>query len=333
MIPTGNVTSITPPGRPAHEFLYTSINLEETYEPPALDPMPTPAVPDPNTYFAYNADGQMTQITRPDGGTIVYSYDPDTGQLESKALPGGQETLSYTYHPPTALNGAGLVETITAPDGGTLTYSYLGELLFQESWDGAVDGSVERVYDNHQRVAAQSVNSASSVTFGYDADGFMTAAGALTMSRHPQHGLLTGTTLGDVTDSYGRNDFGEVTQYVANYDGTPVLEIEYERDQVGRIVKKTESVEGGSPVETHYQYDMAGRLYRVCDDAACNEVRSEYQYDLNSNRIDGFTPSGAIDATYDSQDRLLTYNGATYTYTANGELASKTEGSDTTTYQ
>jgi hypothetical protein len=182
----------------------------------------------------------MTQITRPDGGTIVYNYDTvnDTGQLVSKVLPSGQGTLSYTYHPPTALNGAGLVETITAPDGGTLSYSYLGGLLFQESWDGTVDGSVERVYDNHRRVAAQSVSSANSVTFGYDADGFMTGAGALTMSRDAQNGLLEGTTLGEVSDSYTRNGFGEVEQYTVSLSGVPVFEITYERDQVGRITRK-----------------------------------------------------------------------------------------------
>jgi YD repeat-containing protein len=100
---------------------------------------------------------------------------------------------------------------------------------------------------------------------------------------------------------------------------------------VGRITRKTE--DGGAPVDTYYQYDMAGRLYRVCDDDLCNSVRSEYQYDLNSNRTGGFNDvSGTITATYDSQDRLLTYNGTTYTYTANGELKTKTDNQGTTTY-
>ena len=30
----GNVTSITPPGRPAHAFTYTPVDLEEDYVPP-----------------------------------------------------------------------------------------------------------------------------------------------------------------------------------------------------------------------------------------------------------------------------------------------------------
>jgi RHS repeat-associated protein len=40
-----------------------------------------------------------------------------------------------------------------------------------------------------------------------------------------------------------------------------------------------------------------------------------------------------VSATYDAQDRLLTYGAATYTYTANGELASQTVGAQTTAYQ
>ncbi len=39
-----------------------------------------------------------------------------------------------------------------------------------------------------------------------------------------------------------------------------------------------------------------------------------------------------MNGTYDAPDRLLTYNGAIYTYTANGELQSKTVSGQTTTY-
>jgi RHS repeat-associated protein len=39
-----------------------------------------------------------------------------------------------------------------------------------------------------------------------------------------------------------------------------------------------------------------------------------------------------VTATYDAQDRLLTYGGTNYTYTANGELTSKVSGTGTTTY-
>jgi RHS repeat-associated protein len=58
-----------------------------------------------------------------------------------------------------------------------------------------------------------------------------------------------------------------------------------------------------------------------------------YAYDANGNRL-ARTPSGGSTetGTYDAQDRLLTYDGAVYTYTAHGELATKTVGSSVTTY-
>ncbi|MBI4454589.1 MAG: SMP-30/gluconolactonase/LRE family protein [Acidobacteria bacterium] len=45
------------------------------------------------------------------------------------------------------------------------------------------------------------------------------------------------------------------------------------------------------------------------------------------------TTGATITATYDAQDRLIQYGPTTYNYTANGELLSKTTGSQTTLYQ
>jgi YD repeat-containing protein len=49
-------------------------------------------------------------------------------------------------------------------------------------------------------------------------------------------------------------------------------------------------------------------------------------------RITFMNTNGSVFATYDAQDRLLTYGGATYTYGANGELQSKTSGGQATSY-
>ena len=43
------------------------------------------------------------------------------------------------------------------------------------------------------------------------------------------------------------------------------------------------------------------------------------------------TPQATTAATYDAQDRLLQYGDTAYTYTANGELATKTRAGQTTT--
>ena len=57
-----------------------------------------------------------------------------------------------------------------------------------------------------------------------------------------------------------------------------------------------------------------------------------YTYDANGNRLSADGEAGLVTGTYDDQDRLLTYGGASYTYAANGELATKTVSGQTTSY-
>lgn len=67
-------------------------------------------------------------------------------------------------------------------------------------------------------------------------------------------------------------------------------------------------------------YDAGGRLFSVSKDG---NLVAEYQYDPNGNRLGG---------TYDAQDRLLSMNGVNYTYTDNGELLTRTEAGQITSY-
>jgi RHS repeat-associated protein len=177
-------------------------------------------------------------------------------------------------------------------------------------------------------VATESVNGGSSITFQYDPDSLLTGAGALTLTRHPQHGLLTGTTLGNVTDSYTYSPFGELDTYQANSSGSPILGVTYTRDSLGRITEKTETI-GGTTTTTVYGYDTAGRLTDVTQGGT---LVAHYEYDGNGNRLSVTRPTGTVTGTYDAQDRLTTYGAVTYSYSANGDLQTATSGSETTTY-
>ena len=59
---------------------------------------------------------------------------------------------------------------------------------------------------------------------------------------------------------------------------------------------------------------------------------SHFDYDGNGNRLDHTTPGGTVNGSYDDQDRLLSYDGAMYEYTANGELVHKTDSHGTASY-
>ncbi|MEW8052519.1 MAG: RHS repeat-associated core domain-containing protein [Candidatus Thiodiazotropha sp.] len=101
--------------------------------------------------------------------------------------------------------------------------------------------------------------------------------------------------------------------------------ISYTRDKLGRITEKVETIEGDTTTYA-YGYDLVGRLETVSEDGV-ETVR--YEYDNNGNRTH---VDGTLVATYDEQDRLLTYMDLTYSYTDNGELSEKTESGVTTQY-
>lgn len=307
----GNLTSLTPPGRPAHGFAYNAVNLPASYTPPAV-------AGGGATLFAYNLDGQLTTITRPDALTINYGYDA-AGRLSTVTTPSGVYTHSYS-------GTTGNLTGLTAPGGQMLAFAYDGALPTLTTWSGTVAGSVGTTYNNFFFPASQSVNGANTINFTYDNDNLPAGAGALTIARHTQNGLITGTTLNSVTDTRAYNGFGELTSYSASFNAAPLLSATFTRDKLGRITQKVESVLGGTVNTYDYTYDAAGRLTQVKLNTA---TISTYTYDGNNNRA-GF--NGSTIGAYDAQDRMTAYGATTFTYTANGELLTKTAGAQTTNY-
>src|SRR5262249_6783554 len=182
------------------------------------------------TVYAYNLDRQLTTITRPDAQTLTFTYDA-AGRRSTLTIPDGQYTYAYS-------GSTGHLASITAPDGGTLSYSYDGGLLTGITWAGTVAGGVSRTFDTFFRLSSESIDGANTVTFQYDNDGLLTAAGALTLSRNAQNGLLTGTTLGGVTDTRTYDGFAEVTEYSAAYGGSRIFDRQYTYDPPGRLPHK-----------------------------------------------------------------------------------------------
>ena len=270
--------------------------------------------------MGYDTGGRLSTVTLPD--------DP----------PGSLQIYTHAYFPdldPNVFAGnEGNLQSITAPDGGTLSFTYDGSLLLSSTWGGTfpITGSITWTYDTDFRITSSSVNGANTITFGYDNDSLVTSAGAETLqydSEDPANpgtfltnGFLRSTTLGVVTDSYQYNSFGEVSNYTAQISAVDQFATGFTRDKLGRITQKTETIQG----VTHtfdYTYNTAGYLVEVKRDGI---VQDTYTYDLNGNRLN----NGAI---HDNQDRLISTNTATYTYTDNGDLLTKTKGTDTTQYK
>jgi RHS repeat-associated protein len=271
------------------------------------------------TGYFFNPDRQPTAIIRPDGQTTAFGYDAGA-RLSTVTFSRG--VLGYTY------DAAGRVATLSDPGGVGLTFTYDGALPLGETWSGPVAGSVTRTFSNDFDIATESVNGAATVAFGYDADGLLIQAGALAIARDAATGLVTSATLGTTTDTHIYNTFGESTRQTAQANGTQVFDVQITRDALGRITHRVEVVDGITRV-FEYAYDLAGRLGTVRRNGTLVVL---YTYDANGNRLSAEGEAGLFEGTYDDQDRVLTYGTTSYTYSANGELASKTTAGQTTSY-
>jgi YD repeat-containing protein len=146
----GNVTSITPPGKSAHGFSYSAVDLVSTYTPPTVPGTDA-------TTYDFDADPEMTAITRPDGQMINFEYD-SAGRLSSTVTP--TEAINYTYDATTGhLSSAAIV------GGETVKYGYNGPLPTSTTWTGIVAGGTSRTYNNNFWLLRRTSTAAPRLTF------------------------------------------------------------------------------------------------------------------------------------------------------------------------
>jgi len=312
---SGNLATLSPAGRPEHRFSYTPINMLAGYQPPSVSGNGAN-----DTFYTYNVDRQLATVTHANGEVMSYGYD-SAGRLATLGtFPG---TFGYSYSPT-----SGKLISITAPAGVNLGYTHAGSLLTNVALSGPIGGSVQFTYDNDFRVATERVNNGTSIAFGYDPDALLTTAGNLTLSNEAGNGLLIGTQLGTLQDTYTHSEFGEPTSYVARYGPSEIFRQDYVRDKLGRITRRTETITGTTTI-FDYVYDAMGRMREVKRGGV---VSATYTYDNNGNRLSRVAGSVTENGVHDNQDRLLSYAGANYTYNARGDLLTRTDGAQTTQY-
>ena len=312
----GNLGSLTPPSRPAHGFDHYASDLLKTYTAPDLGDGTART-----TSYSYDLDRRPDVIDPPGDGAIDFGYDPQ-GRLLSTAFSRG--SISYDY-----IAGTSKLASVTAPGSVGTTFGYDGPLVATLEATGTSPATVGYGYDPDLRVSSRTLTGASTVPYDYDDDGLLTSAGGMTLGWDPVNALMESTTVGSVSTNHGYNEFGEPTSDAAIHAGANLYQVAYtERDKLGRIKTKTETI-AGVPSTYAYTYDSRGRLENVTKDGA---AWRSYDYDANGNRLSATEDGVSVTGTYDAQDRLTSYGDATYTYTHDGQLETKTVGPDTSTY-
>ena len=138
----------------------------------------------------------------------------------------------------------------------------------------------------------------SDAVFDYDADGLLTSAGALSITRDDANGFIVRAAVGTVATTFDYNEFGEIVAEETTANGIRLFRADYTRDAGGRLTQKSETVDGVVS-DARFVYDLAGRLTGVTRDGV---AAAHYEYDANGNR----TVAAAVTATYDEQDRPIT---------------------------
>ena len=315
------LVSLTPPARGAHRFKYkTKTDQLTEITPPGVDGVESPALNLGETHLEYTDDLQVKSIRRSDGRNTAFTYDT-FGRLKEMAL--ADAKLGYSY------DGRSQVSAINRSDSVKVSFTRDGALPTRTSWSGAISGSVAMAYDENLWLETLTVNDASSVSFGYDADGLLIRAdgngNAYDIARDAESGFVSSTTLGLVSTSYEYNGFAEVSSLSTDFDGAIQFAQAITRDRGGRVTHITES-SGGATHELDFGYDERGRLRAATRDG----VVTEYAYDANGNRtsviVDGVETVGA---EYDAQDRVIRYGAFEFVQTAQGDVQQKSDGTNT----
>ena len=277
------------------------------------------------TSASYDCMGRLESFTNPNGGKTSYQYDKNGQVIEEKT--GDSYHITYSY------NGAGNRVTVTNSRGQTAKYDYdkAGRIIKQKDEAGEIcysydaNGNCLTISETVSENGMQSV-SVNTITRTYDA-----------LNRVTSQTDADGNHIGYAYDIQGNLSEltypnGQKLQYSYDKNGN-VLSVtdwmnrktSFSYDKNGRLIR-TKRADGSIEVRG---YDEAGQLIQIKDTTKDGKLITDLAYSYNENGNiaeikDGITKSGIMEQTtkmeYDASNRLISYNGETVTYDADGNM-------------
>jgi RHS repeat-associated protein len=286
------------------------------------------------TEYGYDAAGRVIGKTDPNGHTLHYDYDT-LGRLTAKGYPDGTQTtfsydakgnllsaanasIAYTF----SYDASDRLTIVADSFGHQLDYTYdaAGKRTQMNSSSGL---EIAYAYDDAGRLA-QIDSPAGNFTFGYD-----------TLGRRDTLNFPNG-----VTTIYDYDDLGRLTALVSAKTSTLIAENHYTHDQVGNRLSNRDARATAS-----YGYDAIYRLTEAVSNApgfsgntknsgkgtanATQNQKEIYVYDPVGNRL---RTDKVKSYSHNAGNELLSADGTSYEYDANGNRTSKINSSGTTTY-
>ncbi len=350
----GRTTSVTDPLRNTTRYTYTGADLTAITD--AAGHTTTRVVDvagrvrkktDPlghSTWFDYDALDRLVQVQDPIGGRTQLTYDAGCNlRSVTDAL---DHTTTYEHDAVDRL--VRRIDPLSRAE--TFAYDALGNIVTWTDRKGAV---TERRYDALGRsvfTGFKKVGTSyeSMLTSTWD-DGDRlrtiadTSAGAGTITRdYDDLDHVAQETSGDGTVQYTYDVAGR--RQTMRIVGTPNVDYAYGFDEADRLTSVAQGAtaaaltydDGGhrqsvtlpNGIVVRYGYDAVGHVTSIVAMKGGTTVLDlSYGYDAAGNRtgLDGDSkrtgaPSTLTSATYDAANQIRTWEGATYTYDANGNL-------------
>ena len=241
------------------------------------------------TRYEYDAAGNKTKETAPDGSSYSLQYDENNNLTRLTDQLGGVTLYEYDEH-------NRLVKQ-TNPDGGVTAYSYndMGQVLTVTDPMGNVTAYE---YDGVDLIKSTDPNG-NETGYAYDA----------------QHRLVSTTDALGNTTSFAYDERDNLTS-VTFADGTSFA---YEYDKVGDLISQTDALGN----VTRFEYDALRQLVKT---TYPDGSESTSGYDHSGNLVSAVDAlGGEAAASYDGRGNLLTLTDAegnvtNYEYDLNGNL-------------
>ena len=304
-----NLLTLTDANNGTHRFSYDGLNRQLTETLPMGG----------KTEYKYDANGNLVSKLDARQQVITYEYDAANRLFEEKRFNSQEsESASVTIHYQYDAVGR-LISYNDGTTQGQFKYDALGRKTSESINYG--DFSLRHGYNYHENGNKSAfINHANEhYQYQYDAANRLQYI-ALPDNRRVTYNAYTWLVPNKVT--YPGGNTSELT-----YDpllrvktirsrsaaGTDLMNYSYQYDLVGNITSK--ATEHGN---YNYQYDVMNRLTSATSPTLNDEV---YSYDALGNRLSSSDTSGLW--KYNLNNQLLSFDGSSFLYDANGNLSNK----------
>jgi len=286
----------------------------------------------------YDEFGRLTYADYGNGEIERFEYDK-WNRLAKHTRGKTEETYKYDHF-------GRLVEKRENGLATSYTYDAYGSRLSRvtKNRQGEVVSKENRAYDKFGRLAETAAGFGSKVTYAYDSKGRLARQivdGSPIEYEYTKYGQLAGKYLGgklnaDASVTYEYSKSGQIVARTANG-----VRQTYEYDKKGQLLAVKDS--DGNAVE-RYAYDKAGNMLKKTVNGKTTIFTFDDANQLVSSTTDGVTTRYAYDAAgrmvregnktyrYGYLDKVMSVSDGdttrTFTYHADGQLASATVGGD-----